>query len=139
MHNCFPLLCKLCNKKQLSHIEQYFENPFSVYETEINKVYTDGKYCALALCVIFNNSLKEELLTDDIDKETRVVFKNVFEGCKLNRGSRSNVIQVELDTLLNTFVRKEDYVYKAVQDKIFDFLSYYFSKKNVEMFDTKWE
>ncbi|CAC5379276.1 ZYG11 [Mytilus coruscus] len=59
----FPLLCKLYSDNPGLDITNFFQNPFSVYKDEIDKLHKKGhfgKYCALALCVIFNNRLEEE-------------------------------------------------------------------------------
>lgn len=112
-------------------MDDFFLKPFTVYEKEIDDMYTAGhfkKYCSLAL-VIFDNSSKENVLADDITKDTRAVSKNVFEECKLNKGTSRTEMRGELDTLLKTFLRKEDDVCKTAHDKIFNFLSYYFGKK----------
>ncbi|VDH95725.1 Hypothetical predicted protein [Mytilus galloprovincialis] len=87
-----------------------FSNPFSVYEAEIDKLLKKGhhvKYCALALCVIFNNKLKEEVLTEELSKETRTIIENTCEACKLERGTSRLVLQDELDSLKDTFIKKK--------------------------------
>ncbi|CAC5414088.1 unnamed protein product [Mytilus coruscus] len=64
LYDCFPLLCKLCHENPSLNITDFFQNPFTVYESEIDKLQKKGfysKYCALALCVIFNNNLNEKI------------------------------------------------------------------------------
>lgn len=135
LYNCFPLLCKLYHENPELDITDFFQNPFSVYESEIdnlNKRGNYGKYCALALCVMFNNWLDEEWMTDDIDKEKRTIIKNTCEACRLDRGTSRLLLLDELKSLEYTFVKKEQGVYKAIHDKVFDFLSSFFGQRMIQ-------
>ncbi|VDI46316.1 Hypothetical predicted protein [Mytilus galloprovincialis] len=141
LYDCFPLLCKMCHDNPTFDVVDLFQKPFSVYESEIDKLFQMGhytKYCALALCVIFNNELKEEILTKDIDPATKIVIENTCQACKLDmdRGVSLLVIKDELDSLTNTYVNKKlknscgnEYFYTTLHDKIFDFLAFYFGQK----------
>ncbi|CAC5369602.1 unnamed protein product [Mytilus coruscus] len=132
LYDCFPLLCKLYRENPSLDIRDFFCKPFSVYEQEIDMLQIKGfprKYCALALCLMFNNNLMEETLTEEVDEETRAIIENTFEACKLDRGTSRLVIQDELNSLIHTFLKKEQNIYKTIHDKIFDFLVYYFGKK----------
>ncbi|XP_071135771.1 uncharacterized protein [Mytilus edulis] len=130
LYDCFPLLCKLYNDKPDLSITEFFRNPFSVYKEEIDKLQKNGhgKYCALALCVIFNNRLEEEWFTDEINKEKRKTIKNTCEACKLDRGTSRIILLDEIKHLEHTFMKKDKNVYKTKHDKIFDFLAYYFGQ-----------
>ncbi|VDI05440.1 Hypothetical predicted protein [Mytilus galloprovincialis] len=135
LYDCFPLLCKLYRDNTEPSITAFFKNPFSVYEAEIEQLKKKeifGKYCALALLVMFNNELKEEVLTEEIDKETKRVIKNTCEACRLERNTSRFMLLDELDTLEHTFLKKEDGVYRTIHDKLFDFLSYYFGKMLIQ-------
>ncbi|XP_076072691.1 uncharacterized protein LOC143044521 [Mytilus galloprovincialis] len=135
LYDCFPLLCKLYRVNTEPNITAFFKNPFSVYEAEIEQLKTkeiSGKYCALALCVMFNNELKEEVLKEEIDKETNRIIKNTCEACRLERRTSRLLLLDELDTLEHTFLKKEDGVYRTIHDKLFDFLSYYFGKMIIQ-------
>ncbi|VDI84048.1 Hypothetical predicted protein [Mytilus galloprovincialis] len=131
-YDCFPLLCKLCHENSELDAPDFFRNPFSVYEAEIDKLFKKGlyaKYCALALCVVFNNKLNVDLFIEDIDEMTKTIIWNTCEACKLDRGTSRLVLQSELDLLTHTFIQKEHNVYKTINNKIFDFLAYYFGQK----------
>ncbi|VDI75372.1 Hypothetical predicted protein [Mytilus galloprovincialis] len=135
LYDCFPLLCKLYKENPKPNIISFFQNPFSVYRLEIDKLHTNkhfGKYCALALCVMFNNKLEEKMFTDEIDKETRKRIKNTCEACRLDRGTSRLILLDEINSLILTFMRKELDVYKTIHDKIFDFLAYYFGQKMIQ-------
>ncbi|XP_063448389.1 ankyrin repeat domain-containing protein 50-like [Mytilus trossulus] len=129
MFDCFPLLCQLYSKNKNLVIEDFFKNPFTVYKEEIDKLQTEGahvKYCALALCVMFNNCLKEEWLTKDVDKDIKTIIKNTYEACKVVKGTSRLVLRDELDSLTHTFIRKDGDSYRTIHDKLFDFLAFYF-------------
>ncbi|CAC5399442.1 unnamed protein product [Mytilus coruscus] len=82
----------------------------TIYKEEIDKLQTEGahgKYCALALCVMFDNRLKEELLTKDVDKDVKKVIKNTYEACKVMKGTSRLVLRDELDSLTHTFMKKD--------------------------------
>ncbi|VDI68236.1 Hypothetical predicted protein, partial [Mytilus galloprovincialis] len=135
LYDCFPLICKLSNDNPKRDIIDFFKNPFSIYEYEIDKLYkrrNNGKYCVLALCVMFNNSLKEQWLTDEIDKQIRKIIKNTCEACNINRGTSRLFLLDELKTLEHTFIKKKQGVYTTIHNKIFDLLSFYFGKNMIE-------
>ncbi|XP_071137262.1 uncharacterized protein [Mytilus edulis] len=84
------------------------------------------KYCALALCVMFNNSLKEKWLTENVDKDIETIINNTCEACKISKGTSRLLIMDELESLIHTFIRKDGEEYRTIHDKLFDFLAFYF-------------
>ncbi|XP_063409055.1 uncharacterized protein LOC134692528 [Mytilus trossulus] len=134
-YDCFPLLCKLYHDNTDLKDTEFFKNPFSVYELELEQLKKKGhfvKYCALALCVLKNNALPEEMLTEEISTLTRTVIENTCEACRLDKGTSRLSLLDELNSLEQTFIKKEHGVYKTVHDKLFDFLSYYFGKQMIQ-------
>ncbi|XP_052087496.1 uncharacterized protein LOC127724554 [Mytilus californianus] len=133
MYDCFPLLCQLHSKNPKLNIIDFFTNPFTVYKEEIDKLQlgAHGKYCALALCVMFNNQLKEEWLTEDVDENIKTIIKNTYEACKVVEGTSRLVLRDELDSLTHTFIRKDGEVYRTIHDKLFDFLAFYFGSEMI--------
>ncbi|VDI74354.1 Hypothetical predicted protein [Mytilus galloprovincialis] len=116
LYDCFPLLCKLYHDNPELEVTDFFQNPFSVYETEIDKLLKKGyhaKYCALALCVFFNNNVNEEMLMEKVNEETRTIIEHICEACKLNRGTSRTILLDELDSLTHTFIKKKK---KRLQD-----------------------
>ncbi|XP_071144717.1 uncharacterized protein [Mytilus edulis] len=135
LYECFPLLCKLYHDNTQLNITDFFQNPFSVYEAEMEELVKKslfGKYCALALCVLFNNSLSENVLTEEIHLFTKTIIENTCEACRLDKGTSRLTLLDELNSLEHTFIKKEQGVYKIVHAKLFDFLSYYFGKKIIQ-------
>ncbi|CAC5379513.1 unnamed protein product [Mytilus coruscus] len=135
LYDCFPLLCNLYYVNSELNITDFFQNPFSVYEAEIDKLNTKrhfGKYCALALCVMFNNELEEKLLMGEIDIQIRTTIEKTCEACRLARGTSRLMLLDELKSLEHTFIKKEHGVFKTLHDKIFDFVAFYFGQKMTE-------
>ncbi|XP_052081876.1 uncharacterized protein LOC127719677 isoform X2 [Mytilus californianus] len=135
LYDCFPLLCKLYKDNPELNITDFFKNPFSVYTAEIDKLDKNGhngKYCGLALCVMFNNNLKEEWLTEEIDEKKTKRIKNTCEASRLERGTSRLVLLDELNSLEHTFIKKEQNVFKTKHDKLFDLLAYYFGQKMIQ-------
>ncbi|XP_071150273.1 uncharacterized protein [Mytilus edulis] len=113
LYDCFPLLCKLYHDNPELNVIDFFQNPFSVYEAEIDNLLKKGhltKYCALALCVMFNNNLEAEILTDEVNRKIRTMIENTCEACKLDRGTSRLVLLDELDSLQDTFIKKKKHV-----------------------------
>ncbi|VDI29459.1 Hypothetical predicted protein, partial [Mytilus galloprovincialis] len=93
LYDCFPLLCKLSHDNPNLNIIDFFKNPFSVYEAEIEMLLKEGhyaKYCALALCVMFNNNLREEILTEDVDEVA--IIENTCEACRLDKRTHRPIL-----------------------------------------------
>ncbi|XP_052088611.1 ankyrin-3-like [Mytilus californianus] len=131
----FPLLCRLYHDNASTNIVDFFKNPFQVYESELDRMFLNGnytKYCALALCVMFNNRLPQFYFNSDVDKKIKHIFKNTFEECKLSRGTPILFVKDELDSLINTFVKKDETFYRILHDKLFDFLACYFGKRMIK-------
>lgn len=129
-YDFFPLLCKLYStNKSVAQLDNYFQNPFQVYKSELDKMLVDGgneKYCALALCVVFNNYVVEHDLTTELDPQFRGVIDNVCGACRLTSGISTYTLRDEMEILKGSFLKKENGVYSTIHDKLFDFLSHYF-------------
>ncbi|CAC5377818.1 unnamed protein product [Mytilus coruscus] len=108
----------------IDHLKMVLENKLTkiivaFHEAEIDKLLTKGyytKYCALALCVFFNDNVKEEMLKEEVNEETRTIIENVCEACKLNRGTSRTILVDELDSLTHTFRMLDDWAKGNVQD-----------------------
>ena len=130
-HDFFPLLCALGQKNNPVDIKSFFTKPFDFCKKEIDYLSASDsekgkcKVCALVLCVIFNNRFKEEYLTVE-DKEIQLVIQSTLLKCKLNKYTSFEMLREALHTLEGTFVMKEDKVYRAMHDKLYDFLACYF-------------
>ncbi|XP_052064357.1 uncharacterized protein LOC127704365 [Mytilus californianus] len=114
LYDCFPLLCQLYYENPTHDIKHFFQNPFSVYEAQVDQLHKKGffgKFCVLALCVMFNNKVDEDILTEEIDENIKTVIANTCEACKLDRGTSRLILKDELESLLNTLLRKQIITY----------------------------
>ncbi|XP_063436322.1 putative ankyrin repeat protein RF_0381 [Mytilus trossulus] len=135
----FPLMCKLYkrNKTNLDfNLDDFLKHPFSVFENELNSLFVAGnegkyKYCALLLCVIYDNSLSENYFTtrDLVFNEN---IETVCEACELNKGTSKLVFRKALDLLNGTFISKECDIYRTIHDKLFDFIGKYFGTRHID-------
>ncbi|VDI48402.1 Hypothetical predicted protein [Mytilus galloprovincialis] len=137
--NCdfFPLLCSLYHEKKDVDVKEFFKNPFAVYKNELDKLNEhgdEGKYriCSLALCVLFNNHLEEKWFQGKVTKRQKLIIKDTYNACGLDRQISKAKLQHALDTLDGTFICKQNGIYRTVHDKLFDFLAHYFGKKMIE-------
>ncbi|XP_071146750.1 uncharacterized protein [Mytilus edulis] len=134
LYDCFPLLCKLYKDNPELNIADFFQTPFSVYTAEIDKLDKNGhygKFCGLALCVMFNNQLEEKWLTEEIDEKKSKRIKNTCEASRLARGTSRLFLLDELSSLEHTFIKKEQGIFKTKHDQLFDLLVYYFGKNMI--------
>lgn len=150
LYDCFPLLCQLYYNNPTQDIKHFFQHPYSVYEAQVDQLQKRcfGKYCALVLCVMFNNKLNEDTLKKETDEEIKTIIENTCETCKLDRGTSRLFLKDEMDSLLNTLLIKQDKsypttennklilktktFYTTIHDKIFQFLVKYFGQKIID-------
>ena len=137
-HEIFPLLCGLYQKTNHVDFKSFLEKPFDFYKEEIDYLLASDcekdqcKVCALALCAIFNNRFKEEYLTRK-NNEIQLVIQSALLKCKLSKDSSFEKLHDALRTLDGTFVVKVDKYYRAIHDKLYDFLAYYFGENMPEL------
>ncbi|XP_071122326.1 uncharacterized protein [Mytilus edulis] len=150
LYDCFPLLCQLYYNNPTQDIKHFFQHPYSVYEAQVDQLQKRcfGKYCALVLCVMFNNKLNEDMLTKKTDEEIKTIIENTCETCKLDRGTSRLFLKDEMESLLNTLLIKQDKsypttennklilktktFYTTIHDKIFHYLVNYFGQKIID-------
>lgn len=109
LHNCFPLMCKMYQDNPERDFSYFFQNPFSAYEVELKQIRIKGylgKFCALALCVMFNNQLDERVFTEERNTEIRTIIENTCKACRLEKGTTGFTLLNELDSLQQTFYQK---------------------------------
>eukprot|EP00105_Crassostrea_gigas_P038197 XP_019922345.1 PREDICTED: ankyrin-1-like [Crassostrea gigas] len=103
----FPLLCSLCSSKEkyISKGIRFFTEPVTVLKEEIIefKEKDRGKYCALALLVLFNDDLCVSDLLKNKDNENK--FKQMLKLCGLSESTPSTAIGNNLDSVRDCFVK----------------------------------
>ncbi|XP_071123627.1 uncharacterized protein [Mytilus edulis] len=133
----FPLLCSLYLETKNADMKEFFKNPFVVYRRELDRLNEYGdegnyKLCSLALCVLFNNDLKENWFQGKLTVEQRHVIEDICEVFGINRSTSKKKLKKALETLDGTFICKTNGIYRTVHDKLFDFLAHYFGQQMIE-------
>ncbi|CAC5358310.1 unnamed protein product [Mytilus coruscus] len=133
----FPLLCSLYHGLENGDVKEFFNNPFNVYKNELENLSMrddEGNYkiCSLALLVLFNNQLKEKWFQGKVSDEQRNIIEDICDACDINRSTSKAKLKKELETLDGTFICKQNGIYRALHDKLFDFLAHYFGHKMIE-------
>ncbi|XP_052678162.1 ankyrin repeat and KH domain-containing protein mask-like [Crassostrea angulata] len=104
----FPLLCKLYSSNEEYKIKgvQFFTEPITRLKEEIEGFRNKdrGKYCALALLVLFNDDLCVSDLFAKIDTEYK--FKHTLKLCGLPENTPPSAIGDDLNALKDCFVKK---------------------------------
>nr|XP_034328415.1 uncharacterized protein LOC117689960 [Crassostrea gigas] len=125
----FPLLCNFCSRKEkyISKGIRFFTEPVTVLKEEIIgfKEKDKGKYCALALLVLFNDDLCESDLLKNKDAEKK--FKHTLKLCGLPASTPSTAIGNNLDSLRrDCFVKKIGDRYHFYHDLVMEVTTHVF-------------
>lgn len=134
-YNCFPRLCTYFTQTKGTSVKAFFEEPFEVFETEMNKLQnmsSIGKLCALALLVMMNGRLPETLWTEELQQNMQRIFANTYHVYRLNTLTAHTTVRKELGHLIDTFIVKKEGVYLPLNEKIFNFLVLYFGNRITE-------
>ena len=86
-------------------------NPYNFYKAQLDELrrqHDKTKFCALFMCVVFNGSISESMFTDIEKHVDNVRLNDIFEECEIERGCPRQRIRDHLDSLVNTYLRKEE-------------------------------
>uniref|UniRef100_A0A8W8MPF6 Novel STAND NTPase 3 domain-containing protein n=1 Tax=Magallana gigas TaxID=29159 RepID=A0A8W8MPF6_MAGGI len=124
----FPLLCKLYSSKKdfKNNGVEFFTEPVTVLKEEIMgfRKKDKGKYCALALLVLFNDDLCVSDLLKNKDMENK--FKHTLKLCGLPKSTEPAVIGDNLQSIKNVFVKKIGDSYHFYHDFVMEVTSLVF-------------
>ncbi|XP_063396571.1 uncharacterized protein LOC134681083 [Mytilus trossulus] len=127
----FPFLCDFFGKSDDKDMKM-FECPIQYFEEQFDQMqYQDEEsFLGLGLLVIYNDTIKINFFKDEsIDTEFKKIFKEVFESLELsNRPSKLQVLR-KLDTLIDTYIDKNESIITSKHGIVFGLLSLYFGKK----------
>ncbi|XP_034301452.2 ankyrin repeat domain-containing protein 50-like [Magallana gigas] len=114
----FPLLCKLYSSKDdyKNMGIGFFKEPVTVLKEEIIgfRKKDIGKYCALALLVLFNDDLCVSDLLNNKDTEKKI--KHTLKLCGLPKNTPPSVIGDNLNSIKDFFVKKIGDTYHFYHD-----------------------
>ncbi|XP_065941925.1 uncharacterized protein [Magallana gigas] len=123
----FPLLCKLYSKKEYTNKGiGFFTEPVEVLREEIKgfRQNDKGKYCALALLVLFNNDLCVSDLFKNTDTEDK--FKYTLKLCGLQENTSPYTIGDLLYSIKDCFVKKVGNRYNFCHDFVMEVSTHVF-------------
>lgn len=137
---CFPLLCSLynnINKKynQDAIVKEFSITPYSVLKSQLDEIINDRdveKYCALALCVMFNNHLEEAFFIGEISDEIELVFKDTCEACFVPPFKTRTDLLNALKSLKHFVLKMENGVYSTFHDRLFDCLIFFLGHRIIK-------
>ncbi|VDI07446.1 Hypothetical predicted protein [Mytilus galloprovincialis] len=126
----FPWLCRMYKDRQTGNSISFFKEPFNFYGEELDRFCKEGdgiKCCTLLLCVIHSGCLDPAVLMEEFESEFSQTLETIFENFGLvHKISRQSIID-SFDTL-NTYLEKRNGHFCVLNDRLFDFLCYYFGK-----------
>nr|XP_034330481.1 uncharacterized protein LOC105323896 [Crassostrea gigas] len=124
----FPLLCKLySSKEEYKHKGiEFFTEPVTVLKEEILEFRKkdQGKYCALALLVLFNDDLCVSDLLKNKDNENK--FKQMLKLCGLQNRTPPSAIGDYFSSIKDCFVKKNGDTYHFYHDFVMEVTTYVF-------------
>ncbi|CAC5357848.1 ANK [Mytilus coruscus] len=122
VHDCFPLLCRMAKTWETSKALTFLLNPIGVFENELKQMRSRDKlnFCGLLFVTIFNNSLNDELLIDDIGITDRNTLNNILEECGETRGTSRKLIKDHLDSMIGVYLIFEDNSYRFANERLFE-------------------
>lgn len=135
LYDFFPLLCKLYSENDCQDVRAFFTRPVSMIEDSLAAMQVaenKAPFCALALLVLFNDSIEDEWLTGTLSVQDKILLELVYEECEMNTFPSRKTIKRELDKLHGMFVKFEDCCYKSLHDKVFDIMAGFIGR---ELFD----
>ncbi|CAG2215384.1 unnamed protein product [Mytilus edulis] len=128
-----PLMCYLYSKNEEFNLTDFLHCPYDTYKREWEKfkVMNPRKYCSLFLCVIHNGIIKESLfdIFNESNNKNKDVLDNIYEVCRVNRGTSRIEMKSTVDSMIGTFFVKTKTEYRVIHDKMFEFLCTYFGSK----------
>lgn len=134
-YNCFPLLCKHSTITNIINVNEFFKDPFEVFETQFEMLQAlgaNGKVCALMTLLMFYNKVPQAMITGNINWNVKYIIANTSKVCKLGTKDSYITIHKELENLVDTYVVKHEGVYQSLNERIFNLLLHYFGNQMTE-------
>ncbi|CAG2226977.1 unnamed protein product [Mytilus edulis] len=133
-YDFFPLLCQLYSSKGNSDVETYFTDPIEAINVELEFLMNETDqttFATLFLFVIYNNCIDENIFNRSA--EIRNILLNLSDHFEISSVLSTHVVKLELNKLINSFVKKCENSYSLVHDKIFDILVLFCGNKYFDL------
>ena len=134
-YDFFPLLCKMYPENRKHKVDEFFSRPIKAMEENLKNFQTqDNKtvYFSLALLVVFNNNIKDGWFVSMLSDEDKNLLQTLCEDCEMNCLPSRKAMKRNLDSMIGSYIIKSETTYRALHDKIFDILAFFFGS---ELFD----
>ncbi|XP_071145817.1 uncharacterized protein [Mytilus edulis] len=119
----FPLLCQMYSPKQYGDVIAFFSNPLESINLELASLMNETDqimFATLFLFVIYNNCIDENIFNRRA--EIRKILQNLSDHFEISSVLSIKVVQLQLEKLINSYVKKCENCYSILHDKIFDIL-----------------
>ncbi|XP_071170966.1 serine/threonine-protein phosphatase 6 regulatory ankyrin repeat subunit B-like [Mytilus edulis] len=129
----FPLLCEYYSKNKSKDIKTFFSTPNEIIKKDLECMMNDvdqTNYAVLALLVIYNNNISEDMLQKKT--EIKKAVKEIQEECDPPIYIPIKALKNRLENLTNSYLKKDENKYSVFHDKIFTILVSFYGE---HMFD----
>ena len=126
-NHMFPFLCKVFSREEKYQQlgENFFNKPFECFISELDILQHENhiQYAVLVLCLINGSKLSIECLPHECMKE-------VFNNCRVNRGTSDKEIKDAIYNMSETYFTKLDTEYTFTHDFIFETIAYHYGRQS---------
>ncbi|CAC5423705.1 unnamed protein product [Mytilus coruscus] len=124
----FPLLCKLSRDKTSEEVKKLFTAPLISIKNNIHTIINENndQFCALVLCVVFNNGFNTDWLTlESVSEKKNDKIEDIVKefNIDLSKGKHRNSLKSGFSTLNGTFLKLRGKEYRMIHDKIYKMAS----------------
>ncbi|XP_052083039.1 ankyrin-1-like [Mytilus californianus] len=133
-YDFFPLLCQLYSSKESSDVEVYFSDPIEAINIELESLMNETDqttFATLFLFVIYNNCIDENIFSRKV--EIRNILLDLSDHFEISSVLSINVVKLQLNKLIDSFVKKFENSYCILHDKIFDILVLFCGNKHFDL------
>ncbi|XP_071145077.1 uncharacterized protein [Mytilus edulis] len=130
----FPLLCQMYLPKQYGDVIAFFSNPLESINLELASLMNETDQTMFAtffLFVIYNNCIDENIFNRRA--EIRNILLNLSDHFEISSVLSINVVKLQLNKLINSFIKKGKNSYSIIHDKIFDILVLFCGNRYVDL------
>ncbi|VDI69387.1 Hypothetical predicted protein [Mytilus galloprovincialis] len=133
-YDFFPLLCQLYSSNETSDVETYFTDPIQAINVELESLMNEADqttFATLFLFVIYNNFIDENIF----NRRTKIrnILLNLSDHFEISSVLSTHVVKLQLNKLINSFVKRCENSYSIILDKMFDILVLFCGNKYFDL------
>lgn len=124
----FPLLCRYYSIQRSGNIVEFFSNPIKAVSDDLYPLMTafdQTTFETLFLFVVYNNYIPKSLFNEKL--KLKATLEDISDHFVLKCKFSIQVVKDEIKRLRNSYIRRQNNVYRIFNDKIFDILAYFCS------------